>query len=545
MLQRFGIGWRLYGSFSVLLLMMAVVAGAGVLVVQRLGKDLRTVYEERAVPVEMVSHLNHLLQRNRVLVMDMLVNPGNANVQSSVDELLANAAVFDQRLAAFEAIERPAELVDLTLRFKRVYGEYMDRGLLAAGRAMKANDFDEAQFVYLNTISTQEPEVRAIMDELMQRQIAMAGQEYRDAQGTIDRALWGMPSVLVVALLLGGVLAWAMTQSVTRPIARAVVLAEQVADGDLRGNQNPSTPGRDEMARLMAELVGMRTRLAELVSDVRQSSAQIASGTREMAKGVADLSQRTEGQAARLQEANTSLQRMRQVTTEHAQAAQRVSHIAREANASAVTGGEVVTTLIGQIEAMAASSRRITEITAVIDSIAFQTNILALNAAVEAARAGDMGRGFAVVAGEVRALAQRSSRAAGEIKDLIGDTTQAMAQVTAMASEAGGRVQHIIGQVEDVDRLMGRVSDAGAEQAAQLAHISEAMNAIDGMTQRNAALVEENAAATTELSHQASELDAQVAVFKLDRSEPSAVADAVPAEDHFRMSPRQRYLIST
>ncbi len=545
MFQRLGIGWRLYGSFSALLLLMAVVVGAGVLVVKRLGNDLRTVYQERAVPVEVVSHLNHLLQRNRVLVLDMLVNPGSANVEKSVGELLTNAAVFDRRLAAFEAIERPAELADLTQRLKHLSGEYMRQGLLAAGKAMKANDFDEAQFIYLNTISAKEPDVRTTVDELIQRQIALAGQEYSNAQAAIDRALWVMPGVLAVALGLGGVLAWAITRSVTRPIAQAVVLAERVSHGDLSGHPNEPVAGRDEMARLMVELVAMRARLAELVADARQSSAQIASGTQEMAKGVGELSQRTEGQAARLQEANTSLQRMRQVMGEHALAAQRVSLIARDANASAVTGGDVVAALIGQIGTMTASSRRITEITGVIDSIAFQTNILALNAAVEAARAGEMGRGFAVVAGEVRALAQRSSRAAGEIKGLIGDSAQSMARVAAMASEAGGSVQHIIRQVDEVDRLMGRVSEAGSEQAAQLAHISEAMNAIDEMTQRNAALVEESAAATAELSHQASALDGQVAVFKLGQSDAHRGVDAVPAGDHFRMSPRQRYLIST
>lgn len=545
MFQRFGIGWRLHASFSALLLLMAVVAGAGMVVVKRLGNDLRTVYHERAVPVEIVSHLHYLLQRNRVLVMDMLVNPGSANVQTSVDELLGNATVFDGRLAELEGIDRPAELADLTQRLKELSGGYVRNGLLAAAKAMKANNYDEAQFVYLSTISTQEAGVRAIMDELIQRQIAMAGEEYRAAEATAEKALWTMPGVLVLALLLGGALARAITQSVTQPIAQAVALAERVARGDLRANPNELLAGHDEMARLMSELMAMRDRLAGLVGEVRQSGAQIALGTQEMAHGVGDLSQRTEGQAARLQEANTSLQRMLQVTVEHAKTAAQVSHIARNANASAVVGGDVVHALIAQIEAMADRSRRIADITAVIDSIAFQTNILALNAAVEAARAGDMGRGFAVVAAEVRALAQRSARAAGEIKGLISDTAQTMSQVTAMASEAGGSVSNTIRQVGEVDRLMGQVSAAGQEQTAQLAHISEAMNAMDEMTQRNAALVEESAAATVELSHQATALDAQVSVFQLTPLGAVTLAGAESVAPHFKMSPMQRYLIST
>jgi len=171
---------------------------------------------------------------------------------------------------------------------------------------------------------------------------------------------------------------------------------------------------------------------------------------------------------------------------------------------------------VEQIPNVDASSRRITENTSVINSIALQTNILALNAAVEAARAGEMGRGFAVVASEVRSLAKRSAAAAAEIKHLITDAVQSVDRVTGMATETGQSVADIVEHVATVDRLLSQISKASAMQTDEMTRVSQAIVGIDEVTQMNAALVEENAAATAHLSREASDLNARVATFKLD-----------------------------
>jgi methyl-accepting chemotaxis protein len=163
-----------------------------------------------------------------------------------------------------------------------------------------------------------------------------------------------------------------------------------------------------------------------------------------------------------------------------------------------------------------ASSRRIADITGVIDGIAFQTSILALNAAVEAARAGEQGRGFAVVASEVRALANRSAEAAREIKDLIGSSAQQVEQGSALADRAGATMQEIVAAIERVTAIMGEVHAAGSVQASGMAEVGEAVSDMDRATQQNAALVEESAAAAESLRQQAGQLVSSVSVFRLE-----------------------------
>lgn len=515
MFQQFGIAKRLFGSFLLLIGIMVVVASSGLWSVWKVTGSLRTIFEERTVPVGQAGDLNYLVQRNRVLVMDMLLNPGAANVSKRTDELFKNIEKFQSNFAAFEAYPKSAELVTLTAELKKRVLPFIEEGLMPVGKAMQANNFDEAQFVYLNVISPKGPGVQEAMNQLVQAQIDLAGQEYATAKATSEGFAWVVMSGTVLAAFVGLGLAWAITRSVTQPIQQALELAQRVSNGDLTSFPTRAT-GNDEMAELTQDLELMRRNLAEIVTDVREGSVGISSGTSEIADGVNDLSVRTELQAARLQEASASLQEMLVMAEQHAQLAEQVMHIARTTNTAAKLGGDRVNGLVEQIASVEASSRRITEITSVIDSIAFQTNILALNAAVEAARAGEMGRGFAVVASEVRNLAQRSASAAAEIKHLITDAVQSVGRVTGMATDTGQSVAEIVKHVARVDSLISQISDASVRQNEKMAEVSHAIGQIDDVTQKNAALVEESAAATTNLNREASDLNARVATFKLD-----------------------------
>jgi methyl-accepting chemotaxis protein len=186
----------------------------------------------------------------------------------------------------------------------------------------------------------------------------------------------------------------------------------------------------------------------------------------------------------------------------------------------AVRGGEVVAQVVERMQAIDASSRRIADITAVIDGIAFQTNILALNAAVEAARAGEQGRGFAVVAGEVRNLAQRAAAAAREIKGLIEDSVAQVGAGSALAEQAGQTMDQVVGSVRKVSGIIAEISGASAEQARGIAAISETIGEMDGDTRENAAMVEEAATAALALKEQADQLARAVNVFRLEAGAP-------------------------
>ncbi len=517
MLNRISIKRRLFLAFATLLFILVVVSASGLWAVREIRDNLRVVYEERAIPTQLVSQINYLSQRNRVLVMDMLVNPSDANSRKRLAEFDKNVQSTNDSLARYAAIARPPEQSALYDQFLRDHDTYMQEGLLKASQAMAKGDFDEAQFLYLNKISPLAPALQASIEALMNSQLALAGQGYEEARSMAAAASATVASFLVGGLIFGLWLAWLVARSVTRPILFAEQMAQRVADGDLL--PEPIPVGHDEMAKLVGKLDFMRGQLTQIVKEVREGSALIAASSGEISHGVSDLSQRTEAQASNLQEASASLDTLLTGTHAHAQVAEQASNLARSAFKSAATGGRSVEELIVQIGTVGERSHRITEITSVIDSIAFQTNILALNAAVEAARAGEQGRGFAVVAQEVRVLAQRSAAAASEIKTLIVDAVNSVEQVTSMAANTGDSVKGIVSQVREVDELIGQLTHASSEQALQLAQISEAIRHIDDMTQKNAALVEENAAAATSLNHEAAELDSLVASFKLQDSD--------------------------
>ena len=281
-------------------------------------------------------------------------------------------------------------------------------------------------------------------------------------------------------------------------------------------------PTADGMAQLLRALQSMTDGLVGIVSQVRNSSDSIATGSSEIAMGNADLSQRTEEQASNLQQTAASMEQMNVTIKQNADTARTANQLATSASQVAAKGGEVVSQVVSTMEDITASSRKISEIISVIDGIAFQTNILALNAAVESARAGEHGRGFAVVAGEVRNLAQRSAEAAKEIKTLIGASVERVEQGTAQVDEAGVTMTEVVSSIRRVTDLMGEISAASNEQAQGVAQVGEAVTHMDQATQQNAAQVEEMAAAAESLNSQALALVQVVGAFHLGQEGTSA-----------------------
>ncbi|MCS3811033.1 methyl-accepting chemotaxis protein [Xanthomonas sp. 4461] len=306
-------------------------------------------------------------------------------------------------------------------------------------------------------------------------------------------------------------------------------LLQSIAAGDLTARM--SGEFRGVFAQMRDDANATATQLAEIVTGIKQSAVSIKGAASEIAAGNQDLSQRTEQQAANLEETAASMEELTSTVKQNAEGARQANQLAIGAASVAVQGGEVVGKVVETMSGIEASSKKIADIISVIDGIAFQTNILALNAAVEAARAGEQGRGFAVVASEVRTLAQRSSGAAKEIKGLIDDSVQRVAEGSALVHTAGKTMGEVVASVQRVTDIMGEISAASQEQSAGIEQVNQTVTQMDETTQQNAALVEEATAAARALEEQATQLTDAVAVFKTDAAHVQASARvAAPRE---------------
>ena len=378
-------------------------------------------------------------------------------------------------------------------------------------------------------------------------ELATAGEALRSAQFTNAQARFDqaesvfetMRALSVVVLLAGigaAVLSWlTLSRAIGRPIADALSHFDAIAAGDLR---RPIVVNRrDEMGQMLEGLARMQRGLVDTVRTVRGGSESIATAARQIAAGNIDLSSRTEEQAAALQETASSMEQLTGTVKQNADNARQASSLAANASEIANKGNTVVGQVVGTMGEINDSSAKIADIIAIIEGIAFQTNILALNAAVEAARAGEEGRGFAVVAGEVRSLAQRSSSAAKEIKALIDASVERIRTGSTLVDEAGRTMSDVISAVQRVTDIMGEIAAASEEQSGGIDQVARAVTQMDEVTQQNAALVEEAAAAAQSLEEQAARLRETAAVFQLDDGAARAGAAVAVAARHAPRAP--------
>ncbi|RDU99138.1 methyl-accepting chemotaxis protein [Trinickia dinghuensis] len=378
-------------------------------------------------------------------------------------------------------------------------------------QALEQNDFNTFRTLQGQTAKELYARYETAIAQLEALQVSHQEARYAAAQATFHQLAMGAAAIAVAALLIGLFARAALVSAVVRPIDAVVRHCERIASGDLTGTI--AADQRNEMGRLLVGLQSMQAALVATVSRVRTGSEAIMHGAREIATGNADLSQRTEQQAASLQETASSMEQLTATVKLNASHALEATDLARDASDTATRGGEVVGDVVRTMEDIASSSHQIGDIIGVIEGIAFQTNILALNAAVEAARAGEQGRGFAVVAGEVRSLAQRSASAAKEIKSLIAASADKVQNGSALVGRAGQTMDQVVTSVHRVTDIIGKISAASGEQSTGIEQINRAVVQMDSVTQQNAALVEEAAAAAASLEEQAAQLDAAVAVF--------------------------------
>ncbi|MBK5017929.1 methyl-accepting chemotaxis protein [Pantoea sp. S62] len=342
-----------------------------------------------------------------------------------------------------------------------------------------------------------------------ERLVTTAREEFRSSRIIIF-------SCATLAFALSGLLGWLIVHSLRIQLggepAQAQSLAAAIAAGDLT---TPVILRRNDTGSLLASLDGMQANLRGLVSQIKDTSASVALAADEISQGNTELSSRTEQQAAALQETAASMEQLTATVKSNTAGAQQTADSARETASLARTGEADVARMSETMNAISLSATKVRDITAVIESIAFQTNILALNAAVEAARAGEEGRGFAVVAGEVRTLAQRSATAARDIKQLIEQAVTQVESGVEVAAGTGQSILKIVGMVGELAEAMDNISLASSEQMQGISQVSVAVSQMDGVTQNNAALVEESSSASQSLSEQAHALRDMVETFRL------------------------------
>lgn len=329
--------------------------------------------------------------------------------------------------------------------------------------------------------------------------------------------LWGG---MVLSVLFSLVITWLVLRSILLPLKKAVVIAQKVTEGDLfsfeaEQSDTPSHRCRDEVRQLLATLQKMSLELKSIVFDVRQGAESVSGAAAQIASSTDDLSARTESQASALQETAASIEQLAATVHQNSDNAFQANKLAQTTAEQAKAGGQLVTEVVKTMSAIDSSSKQVSDIIEVINTIAFQTNILALNAAVEAARAGEQGRGFAVVAGEVRNLAQRSADAAKEIKVLIDHSVHTIHSGNQLVEQAGASIQAIVEGIYDVSNLVHEISTASQEQSLGIDQANIAVSQMEQTTQQNVALVEESAAASKSLQVQAQQLLETVSFFTL------------------------------
>ena len=509
------VGSRLALGFSTLIVIGIVVAVFGRIQLERLADEVQLLVDDRMVKVEQITEAINNINLIARSVRNIALTSDHQEMEEAkkrIDEARTRTAAIYAQLEKSIHTPEGRDLLQKVIAASVPYYTATDKAVSLG----LANQADEArELLRTENRALQDAYFKALEDVIaFQKNIMHAtANGARDTAGTTGLL---MLIVAGAATLVGVLLAWIITRSITRALGGEPNYASSIASEISHGNLAVEVQVTgDDPDSLLANLRTMRDSLAKVVATVRSGSESVAAASSQIAQGNQDLSARTESQASALEETAASMEELSSTVKQNADNARQANQLAQSASTVAVQGGEVVSQVVDTMRGISDSSSKIADIINVIDGIAFQTNILALNAAVEAARAGEQGRGFAVVAGEVRTLAGRSAEAAKEIKTLITDSVNRVEQGTTLVDKAGQTMSEVVSSIRRVTDIMGEISAASSEQSAGVSQVGEAVMQMDQATQQNAALVEEMAAAASSLNTQAQDLVQAVAVFQL------------------------------
>lgn len=512
MIRRLNVGGRLAMGFGALLAFLVGISAISIATLRSLHGELAAVTGEDAERLRLANTMRDLARYQAVTLRDVVMQD---DIAFKKKELALMKRALDDYLKTAERLAARADEPELRAALgaaataqaaiKSPTEKVLDRSLSDDMAGASAALREEVRPVQLAHAESIEKLTRAIEDSSLGRM--------KRSQQRYEQSLWLIATLGSAALLGGIAVGWLIQRSITRPLRDAVAVAEAVAAGDL--SRSISGDARDEIGRLLVALRTATGSLSRMLHEVRGNAEGVATASQQIAQGGADLSQRTEEQAAALQRTASTMEQLGATARNNTDSAQQVSRVAQDTSGVAQRAGGVVEQVVETMRDINDSSRRIADIIGTVDAIAFQTNILALNAAVEASRAGEHGRGFAVVAGEVRTLAQRAAEAAREIKQLVGASVDRIRHGSALVEQARSTMDEVVAATKSVSQVLSEIASASNEQSLGVHQAGQAITQMDDLTQRNAALVEESAAAAESLKEQAQQLVGAVAVFRL------------------------------
>ena len=520
------IGVRLGGAFAAVLLLLTSLTVVGIVQMQSASKETDALVNVKVRNERLIGEWTKVIEVNAARTAAAW-KVGDPEHQKQFEQEMAvssaRATEIQDAIGKSELNTEEQALYQEVLSTRKAYTEVRKNVF----KAKNAGDLETGKRLYEGDMAVKRDIYLASLKKLALLEARLLDEAAAHIRSRYENGRLLQISLGAVAILLGIACAYWITRSITRPITRAVEVAEAVSAGDL--TSHIVVDSRDETGQLMHALKNMNDKLVSIVGQVRSGTESISTASSEIAAGNLDLSSRTEEQAGSLEETASSMEELTSTVKLNADNARSANQLAIDASQIASKGGAVVSEVVNTMGSINDSSRKIVDIISVIDAIAFQTNILALNAAVEAARAGEQGRGFAVVASEVRSLAQRSAAAAKEIKGLIDDSVQKVEAGSQLVDKAGRTMDEIVQSISHVTQIMNQITDASDEQRAGIEQVNRAIGQMDQVTQQNAALVEEAAAAAESMQEQAARLADVVGVFKLDAAQPYLPARAAAA----------------
>jgi methyl-accepting chemotaxis protein-1 (serine sensor receptor) len=505
---------RLIATMAMLGLIVLSAGGVSLWGMHRANAALNVVYRNQLTSAVNLGSMKNYLSRARFAIDRAQFRPQAADASASLGKARDFIRQAELEWQSYLALPLSAGEREMAMEVTRSRDAYVNDGLLPVIRALSEQRVGDSEELIFNQLGSRFVAFDNAWNKLQEYQLTLAKAHYDASQSFYAhfRLAFSMMLVLTGVLIIGTCIT--LLKAIMQPVAQALHHFGHIAQGNLA---EPIHIARaDEMGHLLKGLVKMQQQLLATVRTVRDGSTSIAQAAGEISAGNLDLSTRTEQQAASLEETAASLEQLTSTVRQNTENARHANRLALDAARMAADGGARVADVIVTMADIEQSSRRVVDIIAVIDGIAFQTNILALNAAVEAARAGEAGRGFAVVASEVRNLAQRAASAAREIKDLIEQSVQQVAKGSGLVAQAGASVHGMVDSVARVNTIMAEILVASEEQSAGIHQIHGAVAQMDAATQQNAALVEQASAAAGALEQQADTLDRLVSGFRLD-----------------------------
>jgi methyl-accepting chemotaxis protein len=500
-------------TLAICIVLLMAVGSFGAVGLARINDLVTGLYENTTLPIIDLNETRAVQLDMRLQLRQLLTAEGDAAAIARAADAIRQDEAFWRKAWGDYYPKRIATADERALADKINAGmaqfETATAAIVAAAQSGKRDEL-------LKRITDQSAQSTALTNSLA-KDVEINRLQAKDSVGQSESVYRAMRLVALAIIAVGLLLMIAagiwLLRVITRPLDRAIHVAGEIAGGKLDNKLEVDAGG--EFGKLLTALKTMDEQLSSTVRRIQMSAESVSTASGQIATGNMDLSSRTEEQAASLEQTAASMTQLTETVKQNADNAMQANELASNAAGLADTGNEAVQSMVGSIEEVSNSSTRISDITGVIEGIAFQTNILALNAAVEAARAGEQGRGFAVVASEVRTLAQRSASAAKEIKELIGSSVSMIGNSARQASQVGATMGDVRQAIRNVSRIVAEISSASQEQSRGIDQIGQAVLQMDQVTQQNAALVEEAAAAAQSLQEQAHELTGAVSYFKL------------------------------